>query len=69
MDLLLEALQLLPEYGRLRGLLEEGRVASVSGVSQIHRLHLAAGLYRQTGRPMVLVCQDDQAAVRTAREL
>ena len=69
MNLLLSALRSMPEYERLRECLLSGKTAALSGVSQIHRLHIAAGLHLMEGLQLVLVCQDDLAAGRCVQEL
>ena len=69
MQLLLQALERLEEYGQITGALARGRSVGVSGAAQINRSHLIAALYQSTGRPMAVICQDDMAAKRTAAEL
>ncbi|MBQ5749551.1 MAG: transcription-repair coupling factor, partial [Oscillospiraceae bacterium] len=67
--MLLKALQKLSEYGRILEDIELRRTVAVSGVSQINRSHLIAGLCRDSGRPALIVCQDDLAAQRLQAEL
>lgn len=67
--LLLDALKEMPEYSRILSAAEEGKPAAVTGISQLNRSHLIAGLYAQTGRPVVAICQDDMAAKRMQQEL
>ena len=69
MQLLLQALERLEEYGQITGALARGQSVGVSGAAQINRSHLIAALYQSTGRPMAVICQDDMAAKRTAAEL
>jgi len=69
MNLLLSALQSLPEYERLCTAVERGQVAALSGVGQLARSHVMAALYRDSGRPALVVCQDDLAAQRLQQEL
>ena len=69
MELLLQAIRELPEYNQIRACLQKGRRAAVSGAAQLCRSHLLAALYRDCGRPAMIVCQDDMAAQRTAEEL
>ena len=69
MEKLLTFLQNIPEYRLLNQTLKDGRCAAVTGVGQINRSHLAAGIYRDSGRPVVLICQDDLTAKRLAQEL
>ena len=49
--------------------MERGGAAALSGAGQIARSHLIAALSRDTGRPLVVVCQDDAAASRLQAEL
>ena len=69
MDLLLSALNRMPEYGTILKTLRGGRHAAVSGAAQINRSHLIAGLWRELRRPLLVVCQDDLVAQRTQAEL
>ena len=69
MNLLLSALQNLPEYSTLLSMVEQGQTAALSGAGGLARSHLAAALHAQSGRPMVVVCQDDLAAQRMQEEL
>ena len=69
MDLLLSALGRMPEYGTILKTLQGGAHAAVSGAAQINRSHLIAALFRDLGRPMLVVCQDELAARRTQEEL
>lgn len=69
MNILLSMLKQLPEYEDLLHMLETRQSAAVSGVSQIIRSHLIAALYTETGRPALIVCQDDLAAQRVQAEL
>ncbi len=69
MDLLLDALKRLPEFGRVCAALSGGKHAAVSGAAQINRSHLIAGLVRELKRPLLVVCQDDMVAQRTQAEL
>lgn len=69
MDLLLDALRLLPEYETILKTLQRGRSVGVSGAAQINRSHLIAGLRRDTKTPILVLCQDELAARRTQEEL
>ena len=69
MDLLLDALRNLPEYETIRSTLRKNRHVGVSGAAQINRSHLIAGLARDLGAPLLVICQDDLAARRTQEEL
>ncbi|MCI7726866.1 MAG: transcription-repair coupling factor [Clostridiales bacterium] len=69
MEKLLSMLKSMPEYNTLLTAVAEGQSAAVTGIGQINRSHLLAGLYSDTNRPIVLLCQDDMAARRLQEEL
>ena len=69
MNLLLSLLNTIPEYRTLTNALRENQSAAITGIGQINRSHIIAGLHRDIGRPLVLVCQDDMAAKRLQEEL
>ncbi len=69
MKTLLSALHLIPEYKALLASLRQGQSAAVTGIGQINRSHMIAGLYQDSGRPVVLLCQDDMAARKLSEEL
>ena len=69
MEQLLNLLKTIPEYTALLGALAEGKNAAVTGIGQINRSHLIAGLMRHQAAPLVLICQDDMAARRLQEEL
>ena len=69
MDKLLSALQTIPEYKTLVEASRLGQASAVTGIGQINRSHLIAGLRRDTDRPVVVICQDDMAAKRLQSEL
>ena len=69
MSVLLSALNSLPEYPILLKTLKKGRSAAVTGIGQINRTHLIAGLRQDLSAPMVVLCQDDMAAKRLQEEL
>ena len=69
MEFLLAALRAMPEYEALRTAVNEGQTACASGLAQVHRAHFLAALHRDTGRPVVAVCADEQAAQRMAEDL
>ncbi|MCI6957153.1 MAG: DEAD/DEAH box helicase, partial [Clostridiales bacterium] len=69
MEQLLTQLRSIPEYTALLDALSQGQTAAVTGVGQINRSHLIAGLTRDCGRPLVILCQDDMAARRLQEEL
>ena len=69
MEQLLSLLKTIPEYSALVSALSDGKSAAVTGIGQINRSHMIAGLCRELDRPLVLVCQDDIAARRLQEEL
>ncbi len=69
MEALLKILKTIPVYNAALNTLLEGRNAAITGIGQINRSHIIAGLYTHTDVPMVVICQDDIAAKRLAEEL
>ncbi len=69
MEQLLSLLKTIPEYDSLLAALRNRESAAVTGIGQINRSHMIAGLHRELQRPMVLLCQDDMAARRLQEEL
>ena len=69
MNQLITFLQNIPEYKALVQALGSDQSAAVTGIGQINRSHLIAGLRRDLKRPLALICQDDMAARRMQEEL
>ena len=69
MDKLLSFLKNIPEYQLLLKTVARNEAAAVTGLGQINRSHLVAGLRRETDRPIVVICQDDMTAKRLQQEL
>ena len=69
MEQLLTLLKTIPEYKTMVSALQSGESAAVTGIGQMNRSHMIAGLHREVSRPMVLLCQDDMAARRLQEEL
>ena len=69
MNLLSTILKSLPEYRALRDLSEQNLPCAITGLSSIHRAHMIAALHQDTGRSVLVVCQDDLATARMAEEL
>ncbi len=69
MEKLLSILNTIPEYKTLLDHIGQGASAAVTGIGQINRSHMIAGLSTQTARPIVMLCQDDMAARRLQEEL
>ena len=69
MEQLLSVLNTIKEYTVLRDYISKGNSAAVTGVSQICRSHLIAGLYAHTSMPITVLCQDDMTAKRLQEDL
>jgi len=69
MEQLLHCLQSITEYKALCTAIAQGKSAAVTGVGQINRSHMIAGLLKDCEKPMVLLCQDEMAARRLQEEL
>jgi len=69
MDQLLNLLNSIPEYSAMVEGLSRGESVAVTGIGQINRSHMIAGIHRDLTRPMVVLCQDDIAARRLQEEL
>ena len=69
MEQLIHLLHNIPEYRSLLEGLSENRTAAVTGIGQINRSHLIAGLCQDAKRPLVILCQDDIAARRLQEDL
>ena len=69
MEMLLSALKKIPEYNTVLETLGENASAAVTGIGQINRSHLIAGLYQHVKKPIAVICQDDMAARRMQQEL
>ena len=66
---LLSILNTMPEYRSLRECVSRGESAAVTGIGQVCRSHMIAGLADATSTPVVIVCQDDLAAKKLQEEL
>ena len=69
MEQLLSLLKTIPEYTSAVASLKNRESVAITGIGQINRSHMIAGLCRDLGRPMVLLCQDEIAARRMQEEL
>lgn len=69
MEQLLSFLKEIPEYRQVLETVMQGKTVGITGVSQINRSHVIAGLCAQTGRPVTVICQDDLAAKRLQEEV
>ena len=61
MEKLLDILKTMPPYAALLRCAEARESAAVSGIGQISRSHIIAGLRHHQSAPMVVVVQDDMA--------
>ena len=70
MKLLMDLLAGISEYEQLLGALDAGASpAAVAGLAPAQRAYFAAGLWRDTGRPVVLLCADVAEVERMAADL
>lgn len=69
MEELLQLLNTIGDYRSMLATLQQGQSVAVTGIGQINRSHMIAGISRSCVRPMVIVCQDDMAARRLQEEL
>ena len=69
METLLSFLKSIPEYNLLTASIAGGESAAVTGIGQVNRSHIIAGLRQDTAAPMIILCQDDLAARRLQEEL
>ncbi len=69
MEMLLSFLKTTPEYNDLLSGISRGDCCAVTGIGQINRSHLIAGLNKDLNRPLILICQDDTATKRLQEEL
>ncbi len=69
MEQLRNLLKTIPEYAMAVGALRHHENVAITGIGQINRSHMIAGLYQDSGKPVVVICQDDMAAKRLQEEL
>ena len=69
MEKLLDILKTMPPYATLLRCAEARESAAISGIGQISRSHIIAGLRQHQSAPMVILVQDDMAARRLQEEL
>ncbi len=69
MEKLLSLLNTIPEYAAAVSSLKQRESVAVTGIGQINRSHMIAGMHQDLSRPLVLLCQDDMAARRLQEEL
>ena len=67
---LMNILKSLPEFTQLAAAVEYGACpVAFTGLSSVHRAHLAAGICQEQERPIVVVCADEAECERMAKEL
>ena len=69
MKMLLSLLKNIPEYPPLLDAVKNGESTAVTGIGQINRSHLIAGLYSDTQLPITVICQDEMAGKKLQDEL
>ena len=69
MEQLIAALGNMEEFNTAVETLSMGQSAAITGVGQINRSHLIAGLRQKLAQPIAVICQDDIAARRLQEEL
>jgi len=69
MNKLLETLKTIPEYNSILTALSKREAAAVTGIGQINRSHMIAGLRIHQDAPLVIICQDDLAAKKLQEDL
>ena len=69
MEKLIDLLKTIPEYCSALNVLSQGESVAVTGLGQINRSHMIAGLRHHTGKPIVIITQDDMTARRLQEEL
>ena len=69
MELLLKQLHQIHEYKALSDHVRQHQSCAVTGIGQINRSHIIAGLYRDIEKPMLLICSDDASAKRLQEDL
>ena len=69
MELLLKELNRIREYNSLLEGIQANASCALTGVGQVNRSHIIAGLYQSTDRPLMVICQDDTTAKRLQEDL
>ena len=69
MEKLLSVLKTMPEYKGILECIAKSQSAAITGIGQINRSHMIAGLRLHTNRPIIVLTQDDMAAKRLQEEL
>ena len=69
MEKMLGMLNAIPEFQTMVKSLARGESAAITGMGQINRSHMIAGLKQRLAAPLMIICQDDMAAKRLQEEL
>ena len=69
MEKLLSILKTMPPYETLLESVSRQESVAVTGIGQINRAHMIAGLHAEHAAPMVIITQDDMAARRLQEDL
>ena len=70
MNEITNSITFLKEYKQLKQAVDEGKTPVLAfGLSAIHKAHLAAALGLDTGRPVLVLTDDDNAANRFSADL
>ena len=69
MELLLKELGQIKEYAALLDGIRNNQTCAISGIGQINRSHIIAGLRLEAPHPLLLVCPDDASAKRLQEDL
>ena len=69
MEKMLGMLNTIPEFQTMVKSLARGESAAITGMGQINRSHMIAGLKQRLAAPLMTICQDDMAAKRLQEEL
>ena len=69
MQILLDLLKDMPAFKTVSAELLKGNNTALTGVGQICRSHIIAGLYAHTKKPITVICQDDMTAKKIQSEL
>ena len=68
MQILLDLLKDKPAFKTVSEELLKGNHTALTGVGQICRSHIIAGLYSHTKKPITVICQDDMTAKKIQYE-
>ena len=56
MEQLLFLLKTIPEYPVMVNAIKNGESVAITGIGQINRSHMIAGLHQKCQRPIVVIC-------------